>query len=160
MIDGYSSAGNILSGKLLGAKDYKNLVLLSNKLFKYGIAIGLIVAFLGFIFYNSIGRIFTNEALVLEQFYTIFWIVLITQPLNALTFIYDGMFKGMGEMKYLRNLLILSTGFVFIPTLLIFDYFDYKLIAIWIAFTFWIVGRGLPLILKFRKKFIPLAAHQ
>ena len=160
MIDGYSSAGNILSGKLLGAKDYKNLVLLSNKLFKYGIVIGLIVALLGFTFYNSIGRVFTNEALVLEQFYSIFWIVLITQPLNALTFIYDGMFKGMGEMKYLRNLLILSTGFVFIPTLLLFDYLDYKLIAIWIAFTLWIVGRGLPLILKFRKKFIPLAKHQ
>jgi putative MATE family efflux protein len=160
MIDGYSSAGNILSGKLLGAKDYKNLVLLSNKLFKYGIVIGLIVALLGFAFYNSIGRVFTNEALVLEQFYTIFWIVLITQPLNALTFIYDGMFKGMGEMKYLRNLLILSTGFVFIPTLLLFDYLDYKLIAIWIAFTLWIVGRGLPLILKFRKKFIPLAENQ
>lgn len=160
MIDGYSSAGNILSGKLLGAKDYKNLVLLSNKLFKYGIVIGLIVALLGFTFYNSIGRVFTNEALVLEQFYTIFWIVLITQPLNALTFIYDGIFKGMGEMKYLRNLLILSTGFVFIPTLLLFDYLDYKLIAIWIAFTLWIVGRGLPLILKFRKKFIPLAEHQ
>jgi MATE family multidrug resistance protein len=160
MIDGYSSAGNILSGKLLGAKDYKNLVLLSNKLFKYGIVIGLIVALLGFTFYNSIGRVFTNEALVLEQFYTIFWIVLITQPLNALTFIYDGIFKGMGEMKYLRNLLILSTGFVFIPTLLLFDYLDYKLIAIWIAFTLWIVGRGLPLILKFRKKLIPLAEHQ
>jgi MATE family multidrug resistance protein len=160
MIDGYSSAGNILSGKLLGAKDYKNLVLLSNKLFKYGIVIGLIVALLGFTFYNSIGRVFTNEALVLEQFYSIFWIVLITQPLNALTFIYDGIFKGMGEMKYLRNLLILSTGFVFIPTLLLFDYLDYKLIAIWIAFTLWIVGRGLPLILKFRKKFIPLAEHQ
>ena len=31
MIDGYSSAGNILSGKLLGAKDYKTLVKLSNQ---------------------------------------------------------------------------------------------------------------------------------
>jgi len=34
MIDGYSSAGNILSGKFLGAKDYKSLVVLSRKLFK------------------------------------------------------------------------------------------------------------------------------
>jgi MATE family multidrug resistance protein len=160
MIDGYSSAGNILSGKLLGAKDYKSLVQLSTKLFKYSIIIGVLVAVIGFGSYGFIGRIFTQEALVLEQFDAVFWIILLTQPINAITFIFDGMFKGMGEMKYLRNLLILSTGFVFIPTLLIFDYFDYKLIAIWMAFTFWIIARGLPLILKFRKTFLPLAKKQ
>ncbi|MDA9087071.1 MATE family efflux transporter [Polaribacter sp.] len=160
MIDGYSSAGNILSGKLLGAKEYKSLVILSNKLFKYGIVIGTIIAVLGAFFYNEIGRIFTNETFVLEQFYTVFWIVLITQPINAITFIFDGMFKGMGEMKYLRNLLILATGLVFVPTLLFFDYLNYKLIAIWLAFTCWIIARGLPLVFKFRKKFIPLAENQ
>ena len=156
MIDGYSSAGNILSGKLLGAKDYKALLGLSRKLFKYGIIIGLVVAGIGAVFYNAIGRVFTKEPLVLEQFYAVFWIVLITQPINAVTFIYDGIFKGMGEMKYLRNLLLLATGLVFIPTLLIFDYFGFKLIAIWSAFTCWIIARGLPLILKFRSTFLPL----
>ncbi len=155
MIDGYASAGNILSGKLLGAKDYKSLVGLSAKLFKYGIIIGIVIAGVGAVFYSAIGRVFTKEPLVLEQFYTVFWIVLITQPINAVTFIYDGIFKGMGEMKYLRNLLLLSTGLVFIPTLLIFDYLGFKLVAIWIAFTCWIIARGLPLILKFRSTFLP-----
>lgn len=159
MIDGYSSAGNILAGKLLGAKDYESLLKLSKILFRYGIIVGSFMALIGLLFYNSIGKIFTKEQVVLEQFYTIFWIVLITQPINAITFIFDGMFKGMGEMKYLRNLLILSTGLVFIPTLLIFDYLDYKLIAIWIAFTFWILARGLPLVFKFRNKFLPLIEH-
>ena len=155
MIDGYASAGNILSGKLLGAKDYKALVGLSTKLFKYGIILGIVIAGVGAVFYSAIGRVFTKEPLVLEQFYTVFWIVLITQPINAVTFIYDGIFKGMGEMKYLRNLLLLSTGLVFIPTLLIFDYLGFKLVAIWIAFTCWIIARGLPLILKFRSTFLP-----
>ena len=155
MIDGYSSAGNILSGKLLGAKDYKSLIELSNKLAKYGVVTGVIMAFFGFLFYNSIGQIFTKDPLVLEQFYHVFWIIVVTQPISALTFIFDGMFKGMGQMKYLRNLLILSTGFVFIPTLLLFDWLDYKLVAIWIAFTFWIMARGIPLIFKFRSQFSP-----
>lgn len=156
MVDGYSSAGNILSGKFLGAKDYNSLVVLSNKLIKYGLSVGIIIGLVGAIFYNFIGQIFTKDPAVLEQFYTVFWIVLITQPISAITFIFDGMFKGMGEMKYLRNLLILSTGFIFIPTLLVFDYYDLKLTAIWIAFTFWMIARGLPLIIKFRKKFLPL----
>ena len=156
MVDGYSSAGNILSGKFLGAKDYNSLVVLSNKLLKYGLFVGVIIGLVGATFYNFIGQIFTKDPAVLKQFYTVFWIVLITQPISAITFIFDGMFKGMGEMKYLRNLLILSTGFIFIPTLLVFDYYDLKLTAIWIAFTLWMIARGLPLIIKFRKKFLPL----
>ncbi len=156
MIDGYSSAGNILSGKFLGAKDYISLVALSSKLFKYGIATGTVIAVLGFIFYNVIGQIFTKDQAVLEQFNHVFWIVLLTQPISAITFIFDGMFKGMGKMKYLRNLLILSTGLVFVPTLLIFDYYNLKLTAIWIAFTLWILARGLPLVYTFRRTFLPL----
>ena len=156
MIDGYSSAGNILSGKLLGAKNYKSLIELSNKLFKYGVLIGSVIALTGFIFYDYIGQIFTKETSVLEQFNHVFWIVLLSQPLSAITFIFDGMFKGMGFMKYLRNVLILSTAFVFMPTLLFFDWLDYKLIAIWIAFTCWILARGIPLIIKFRNTFLPL----
>ncbi|MDB2385017.1 MATE family efflux transporter [Polaribacter sp.] len=157
MIDGYSSAGNILSGKLLGAKDYKNLVSLSTKLFKYGIVVGIVMASLGFLFYNSIGRLFIKEDAVLEQFYNVFYIVLLTQPINAISFIFDGMFKGMGKMKYLRNLLLLSTGLVFIPSLLFFDYLGLQLTAIWITFTLWILARGLPLVFAFRKEFVPLA---
>ncbi|WP_339883591.1 MATE family efflux transporter [Polaribacter vadi] len=157
MVDGYSSAGNILAGKLLGAKEYKTLVLLSTKLIKYGLITGIIIATFGFLFYNFIGLIFTKEPLVLEQFYHVFWIVIITQPISAITFIFDGMFKGMGFMKYLRNVLIFSTGFVFIPTLLFFDWLDCKLVAIWIAFTLWILARGIPLIIKFRRTFLPLA---
>lgn len=157
MIDGYASAGNILAGRLLGAKDFKTLYKLSGVLTKYGFFIGGILMALGFVGYNSIGEIFTQEHEVLKQFNSVFYIVLITQPLNAVTFIFDGMFKGMGKMKYLRNVLILSTGFVFLPTLLLFDYFDFKLTAIWIAFTLWIVARGLPLVFSFKKEFLPLA---
>ena len=157
MIDGYSSAGNILSGKLYGAKDYKNLLLLGNQLIKYGIVVGCIMTVIGGVFYNSIGRLFIKEKEVLEQFYNVFYIVLLTQPINAISFIFDGMFKGMGKMKYLRNLLLLSTGLVFVPSLLFFDYLELELTAIWITFTLWILARGFPLVYAFRKKFVPLA---
>ena len=154
MIDGYSSAGNILSGKLLGSKAYATLIKLGNKLLIYGLISGCFLALIGFVFYNSIGRIFTQEQEILDHFYSTFWIVLIMQPICAIAFIYDGMFKGMGEMKYLRNLLLISTAVIFIPVLLFFDFLDYKLHAIWIAFFAWIAARGIPLVLKFRSKFL------
>ena len=157
IIDGYSSAGNILAGKLLGAKQYKTLLQLGNKLIIYGFLIGIIIAIFGFLFYNFTGTIFTKETEVLELFYQTFWVILIMQPICSIAFIYDGIFKGMGEMKFLRNVLLLSTAFIFIPLLLFFDNLEYKIYAIWIAFFGWIIARGLPLIIKFRRKFIPLA---
>jgi MATE family multidrug resistance protein len=157
VIDGYASAGNILSGKLLGAKAYSTMVQLGNRLLLYGFSLGIVMALIGFILYEPIGRIFTQETEVLNTFYKSFWIILIMQPFCSLAFIYDGMFKGMGEMKYLRNLLLVTTGIVFIPSLLFFDSLDYKLYAIWIAFFAWIIARGLPLIIVFRKKFLALA---
>lgn len=157
MIDGYASAGNILSGKLLGAKDYKSLISLSNKLIKIGIIIGIILGLTGALVYYPIGRIFTQEPKVLDQFYSIFWIILAMQPLCALAFIFDGIFKGLGKMKFLRNLLLLSTGFVFVPILFLLDSFEMQLYAVFIALTFWIIARGVPLIIKFRQLFLPLA---
>ena len=157
MIDGYASAGNILSGKLLGAKDYKSLISLSNKLIKIGIIIGIILGLTGALVYYPIGRIFTQEPKVLDQFYSIFWIILAMQPFCALAFIFDGIFKGLGKMKFLRNLLLLSTGFVFVPILFLLDSFEMQLYAVFIALTFWIIARGVPLIIKFRQLFLPLA---
>ena len=159
IIDGYASAGNILSGKLFGQKNYNQLIKLSNKLIKYGIYLGITVAIIGSILYYPIGRIFTDESNVLNQFYSVFWIILAMQPLCALAFIFDGIFKGLGKMKALRNVLLLSTFLVFIPILFIVDYFDLKLHGIFIAFTFWIIARGLPLIIIFRKQFLPLTQN-
>lgn len=156
-IDGYSSAGNIISGKLLGAKAYKTLVKLGNKLILYGLLFGIALAVIGFVFYQPIGRIFTQEPAVLEQFYNTFWMILIMQPICAIAFIYDGMFKGLGEMSFLRNLLLVSSGLVFIPVLLIFTEHGYKLYAVWIAFFAWMLARGIPLVFKFRKKYGSLA---
>ncbi len=159
IIDGYASAGNILSGKLYGAKEYGKLIELSNKLIKYGIIVGVIIAIIGATVYYPIGLLFTKDEAVLREFYNVFWLVLAMQPLCALAFIFDGMFKGLGKMKTLRNVLLLSTFLVFIPVLFWLDALDYKLYAIFIAFTLWIIARGLPLIIKFRKEFLPLSQN-
>jgi len=157
LVDGYSSAGNILSGKLLGAKDYTSLLKLGNQLLVYGVLIGLCLTLIGFLFYKPIGLIFTKEQSVLQEFYNSFWIILIMQPICATAFIFDGIFKGLGEMKFLRNLLLISSILLFVPTLLLFDAYNLKLKAIWIAFFVWLIARATPLVITFKRKFSVLA---
>lgn len=115
--------------------------------------VGVFIGLVGALFYYPIGHVFTDDKAVLKEFNNVFWIVLAMQPLCALAFIFDGVFKGLGEMEYLRNVLLFSTLLVFIPVVFITDTFDYKLYGIFLAFTLWIIARGLPLIIKFRKTF-------
>ena len=155
-IDGYSSAGNILSGRLLGAKEYDTLIKLGNRLLKYGFITGIGLGTFGFLFYNYIGQVFIKDQAVLDRFYEVFWIILIMQPLCAVTFIFDGMFKGMGLTAFLRNLLLISTFVIFIPSLLLFDELNLKLYGVWYTFILWIAVRGIPLVFKFRRTFLLL----
>ncbi len=155
IIDGYSSAGNILSGKLYGEKNYIELVQLSQRLTKYAIIVGVTILLFGLGLYYPIGKLFTQETAVLNEFYAVFWLVLAMQPICAIAFIFDGIFKGLGKMATLRNVLLFSTFFVFVPTILVLDLFDLKLYAVWSAFTLWMIARGVPLIYFFRKEFVP-----
>ena len=156
-VDGYASAGNIISGKLFGAKQFESLIELSQRLTKKALLVGLLMAGLGGLFYKTVGVMFTSDPKVLDDFYEVFWIVLAMQPLCAITFVFDGIFKGLGKMKALRNVLFAATFLVFIPALLLGHYLDFKLHGILWAFTLWIVARGVPLVVKFKKQFLPLA---
>ncbi|MCK5815436.1 MAG: MATE family efflux transporter [Flavobacteriaceae bacterium] len=153
-IDGYASVGNIVSGKLLGEKNYKKMWQLSIKLSRYSIIVAISLSLLCGLFYTKIGMLFTKEPEILDLFQNVFWIVLIMQPINAVAFVFDGIFKGLAEAVTLRNVLLIATFLGFIPTLLLFDYLDLKLTAIWIAFTVWMLLRSGLLILKFRNNFL------
>lgn len=155
-IDGYAGAGNIMGGKLLGAQDYNGLWSLVKKILRYGLLVSLVLMLFGFIFYYPIGQLFSNDAPALETFYSIFFIVIIAWPINSVAFVLDGLFKGLGEMKYLRNTLLAATFLGFIPVLFFGKYMNLGLYGIWIAFTVWMIIRALALVWKFRRKFLPL----
>lgn len=153
-IDGYANAGNAIGGRLLGARDYKSLWELSKRISLYSVIIALILMGICALFYNEIGMIFNKEESVLVLFSSVFWVVLLMQPVNAIAFMFDGLFKGLGEAKFLRNLLLAATFLGFAPVLLLGDYFGLKLYAIWIAFFVWMLIRSSALVIFFRRKYL------
>ncbi|CAM4158378.1 MATE family efflux transporter [Zobellia nedashkovskayae] len=158
-IDGYAAAGNIMGGRLLGEKNYKGLWQLAKKIMLYGLLVSVMLMVAGFLFYKPIGLIFSKETVVLNAFYAIFFIIILGLPMNTIAFIFDGIFKGMGEMKYLRNTLLAATFLGFVPVLFIGKYMNLGLYGIWIAFTVWMVIRGGALVVKFIRKFRPLVQN-
>ncbi len=154
-IDGYAAAGNIMGGRLLGARDYDGLWLLAGRIVLYGSVVSLLLTGLGLLFYEPLGHLFSQEPLVLEAFYAIFFIVILGLPINSIAFVFDGIFKGLGEMQYLRNVLLTATFLCFVPVLYLGKYLDLGLYGIWIAFTLWMLIRAGALVRKFRRKFHP-----
>jgi multidrug resistance protein, MATE family len=149
--DGYGSAGNIISGKLWGEKNTKALKILNKQLMKYSFVLGIVMLTLGLLFYTQIGLFFTTDKIVLQHFYSTFCIILLMQPIAACAFLLDGTFKGMGQMAFLRNVLLVATFVGFVPTLLLLDYFNLKLHAIWAAFVVWLLLRGGILFYRFKR---------
>ena len=157
-LDGYGAAGNALGGRLRGENNFSGLWQLTKKLNLYNLIVALLLVLLGLFFYNPLGLIFNKDSAVLSIFYGMFFMVLISQPLNALAFTLDAIFKGIGEMGYLRNVLLGATLFGFIPTLYFAKYMDWGLIGIWLAILVWVAFRAVALLVKFKNKYYPLAA--
>lgn len=158
-IDGFAAAGNSMGGKLLGAGDYNGLWTLAKKIVLYGMVVSCILMLFGFLFYDPIGQLFSNDTLVLDTFYGIFYIVIFGLPMNTLAFVFDGLFKGLGEMKYLRNVLLTATFLGFVPSLYLGKFLGWGFYAIWVAFVIWMLIRGFALLWKFDRKFRPLVQN-
>lgn len=152
-IDGYAAAGNIYGGRLKGANDYSQLTQLVKKVVLYGILVALLLMLIGAVFYKELGMLFSNDTEVLSAFYGVFFLVILLQPANAVAFVLDGVFKGLGEMKYLRNLLFFATFLGFLPTLIISQYLEYKLLGVWLAMAAWLIFRSVGMFLQFQKKY-------
>ena len=155
-IDGYGAAGNILGGKLLGERNYSSLWKLTKKVNLYNLAVAVALVLFGLVLYEPLGLLFNKDEKVLSIFYGMFFMVLICLPFNALAFTLDSIFKGLGEMRYLRNVLLGATIFGFIPVLYFSKYLDGGLIGIWTALIVWIAYRAVALMIKFKRKYIPL----
>ncbi|SFN42944.1 putative efflux protein, MATE family [Algoriella xinjiangensis] len=153
-IDGYAGAGNAMAGRLLGEKNYPKLWILSKDISKYSVLISIILIVICFTFYTQIGELFNKNSQVLTIFNSVFWMILLMQPINTLAYIFDGFFKGMGDAKLLRNNLIIATFCGFLPTLIISDYVGLNIYGIWLAFGIWMLIRSFPLMYIFRKRIL------
>lgn len=158
-LDGYGAAGNILGGKLKGAGQFKTLVKLSKRVNSYNLVVAGILMFFGVLLYQPLGLLFNKDPEVLAVFSEMFYLAIISLPICAIAFTLDAIFKGMGEMKYLRNVLVGATVIGFIPSLYLFKYLGWGIQGIWLAIIVWISYRALALLIEFGRKYVPLARN-
>jgi putative MATE family efflux protein len=157
-IDGYAAAGSVVAGRLNGERDWPQLYRVSWQVVRMSVTIGAALAVIYLACYSLIGVLFTEDPTVLGLLHGVFWLVILTQPINAVAFAFDGIYKGLGNGKILRNVLLISTFAVFVPVAWATDLMGWELHAVWTAFLLWMMIRGALLAAHFQKNFKPTAA--
>lgn len=150
-IDGYSNAANAIGGKLKGAKDFVKMQSLMQKILKFNIGIAVGLSLVLSLFYFRIGPFFNDNPDVVRLFESVFWVMLLLLPINAVAFSMDGLFKGFGEGRFLRNVLFVASFAVFAPLLLVSDSFELKLYSVWIALAGWMLIRAIMPYIRYHK---------
>ncbi len=148
-IDGYSNAGNAIAGKLLGKKDNQQLRWLGWKLMKINVRIAIALGIVYTLSYPVMGAFFNEDPEVQRVFNTFFWMVILSQPINSIAYSFDGIFKGLGEAAFLRNVLLIGTFLIFTPVVYIMDSVGLGIHSVWIAFMAWMLWRASSLVVRF-----------
>lgn len=149
-IEGYSSAGNALSGKYFGAKNMEMLWRMSDFMWRRTLLIGIGLGSFFMLVYPWAPLLFLKNDQEIQLFYSVFWLVALVQPFMAIAFTYDELLKGLSRMAYLRDTLIIATFLGFVPAIFLFDYIGFGLHSVWAAFICWMIFRGT----RLRREFI------
>ncbi|HLW30249.1 MAG TPA: MATE family efflux transporter [Brumimicrobium sp.] len=141
-LDAFATSANAMAGKFLGSKNKEAMQRnLSRHLF-LSLLVAFVLAGLLMIFHSEVMGLLIDNTEVWNMYPVILPLFALCLPINALAFTLDGVFKGMGKAKFLRNILFISTLIGFLPVLLIGDLFYPGLKIIWYAIIAWMLIRG------------------
>ncbi len=133
LIDGFAITGNMLGARLLGEGRPGARQLLGRLLLMAGLGCGVLFALAYGLGRAPIEGIFTNDPAVPPLLDEIWWILALTQPMNALVYVYDGLLFGSRDFAYLRRHMLMALLVVFLPLLYFAGLRVGSLRGVWIA---------------------------
>ena len=141
-LDAFATSANAQAGKFLGNKNIDAMQRNLKRHLQLSVGVACILAILIMVFDQPIMRLLIDNAKVWEMYPKILPLFAVCLVANSLAFTLDGIFKGMGKAKFLRNLLFISTAVGFLPALLLGHLWMPGLQIIWIAIIVWMLFRG------------------
>jgi len=148
--DAVAIAAQSLVGAELGAGRADAARWLARRVSAVGIATGVGFAVVIGAGAGVLPELFTGDRQVIDQALLAWpWFVAM-QPLAGLVFALDGVLLGAGDMRFLRNLIIVSGLGAFLPGVLLAGRLDLGLGGVWAALMLFIVVRTVGMLLRVR----------
>ncbi|HPG73359.1 MAG TPA: MATE family efflux transporter [Bacteroidales bacterium] len=149
-IDGFAFAAESLTGRYKGARDLFALKKLIRWMLIWGLLLSMLVSLLYVFLGDRLIALLTNNATLISQIkpYMI-WVYCI--PLvSFMAFVWDGIFIGATASKPMRNMMLVSVFFVFLPALYMFESF-WQNHGLWLALCLFLLARGVGLFMVHKK---------
>jgi putative MATE family efflux protein len=149
IVDSLAVAAQALVAGHRGAGDASMARHASNRLLGWGLLSGLALGGLFFLLAPVLPRLFTDEPAVLEAAGEIFPFVVAMQPLNAIVFVWDGVFMGAERFRFLAVQMAFSAACAATVLLLVLP-MGWGLTGVWWGIVALMVARAVTLAVGYR----------
>lgn len=149
-VDGFAYATETTVGSWLGRGDRVRARASGIAALIWGVGVGVLFAGAYFFAAERIAAFFTHDRDVIAIVTSLSWAVALSQPVNAIAYVFDGILIGATDTRYLRNAMLFSTT-VF-TVVVVFGWLGsgLSLQLIWSALLLFMAMRALTLGIRFR----------
>ena len=144
VVDALAVAGQALVARYRGAGDPETARAAANRLLGWGLRIGVGLAALFLALAPVLPRFFTPEPEVVATILLVYPFIVFMQPLNAVVFVWDGVFLGAEDFRFLAWQMVLSAVAAAAVLLLVIP-MDWGLPGVWWGMVTLMLVRGLTL---------------
>jgi MATE family multidrug resistance protein len=140
VVDALAIAGQSMIGPRISSGRSDQARQVANRLLQLGLVVGIGLAILMAAMSSVLPHIFTDDAAVLDAVESVFWFVVVMQPINALVFVWDGIGVGASAFRFLAGSM-LAAALITIAVLLAVLPTGGGLVMVWWALTLLMVLR-------------------
>ncbi|XWS43160.1 hypothetical protein CRYUN_Cryun16bG0079100 [Craigia yunnanensis] len=131
LADGLAVAGQAILASSFAQKDYEKTITTASRVLQIGIVLGLLLSFILVVGVQFACRLFTNDMDVLQLISLSIPFIAVTQPINALAFVFDGVNYGASDFAYSAYSMVLVAVISIFCLFLLSSSHGY--VGIWIA---------------------------
>lgn len=153
VVDALAVAAQAIVAKLMGSGKLKAARAASDRLLVFGLLAGLALAVMFFAASPFLPGFFTDDVAVIGLIYLVFPFVILMQPLNALVFVWDGIYMAAEDFAYLAKAMIVS-ALVAAALLLLVVPMGWGLAGVWWGIVALMGVRLITLAVRYRRLFV------
>jgi putative MATE family efflux protein len=148
-LDAIAIAGQAITGRFLGAGAVAGARAATNRMIGWGVAYGAFFGALLLLTRPLLPGLFAASPGVRGLLLPILVVAALQQPVAGAVFVLDGVLIGAGDQNYLAVAGVIGLA-VFLPAVLLVRGLHGGLLALWLAYSLWLLVRFITLVLRAR----------
>ncbi len=141
LLDAYATTAQSLLGYFLGVRDVEQARRVATVACGWGIGSGVMTACAMILTTAPVSMVLLGQEPT-AIFVSAWWIAALSQPINAVAFVTDGIHWGSGDYRYLRNAMLVASGVGMMGLALVETSTAPTLEQVWITIGVWITLRA------------------